>query len=183
MHRSIGQYIQTDHLSPYLPHPLSDDPYSIAERRRSSLDNWRQDTPSATRCRSDMSADFTATDTFSQAQASEQVTVTSARTRERSNEESGLTERERRQCYRLLDRPDIRYLGFVPSRHDKRPYLNAVAVVGKIPEGSTEYLSYPVSSTQIWTYIIFILFVAIVGAASFFYIRNVLNSEDSVKSG
>lgn len=180
--RRSDVHIQADHLSPYLPHPLSDGPFSISERRQSSLDNWTQHTPSVARRLSDMSTDFTATDTFSQAQASEQVTVTSARTRERSNEDSGLTEEERRRRFRLLDRADVRYLGFVPSRNDKRPYLNAVPLVGKIPDGQATLFSFPVSSTQVWTYIIFILFIAIAGAASFFYIRNILSSGNQDKS-
>lgn len=156
-----------------LPHPLSDDPAALAERRQSSLDNWTHDTPSAARRLSDMSIEFTGTDTFSQAQPSEQVAARCVRARERSGDDRGLSDEDRRRGYRLLDRPDVRYLGFVPSRNDKRPYLNAVAVVGKVPDENIFGFNSPVSSTQVWTYIIFILLIAIAGAASYFYIRNV----------
>lgn len=173
--RFVETYTHPDPLSPYLNTRSAGEQHSSSDQGQYSSDEWTHDTPSIVRNRSDMSVDFSTGETLAQTHRSDQATITTGR--ERAANDDGLPEEVARRGYRLLDRPDVRYLGFVPSRNDKRPYLNAVAVVGKIPDGQIVSFAYPVSSMQVWTWIIFGLLLALAAAGSYFYIKNVIPSD------
>lgn len=127
------------------------------------------------RHQSDMTADLSATDTFSQTQTSELMTVTSGYTKHRSVD-APPSDADLQRGFRLVSRPNQRYLGFVPSRNDKRPYLNAMAVVGHVPDPQIFSFASPVSSAQVWILLCFSLLIALSAAASYFYIRSVTSS-------
>lgn len=50
--------------------------------------------------------------------------------------------------YRLLKRPDVKYLGFIPNPFDERPFINALAINGELPYGSWFQWDEPVSPGQ-----------------------------------
>lgn len=85
-----------------------------------------------------------------------------------------VNEEEKERGFRLLNQPDPLYLGFVPSKHDKRPYLNAMALVDTPLPNPTIFCHMPVSTSQrICKYgswlILITLFVGIILGA--WYIR------------
>lgn len=136
---------------------------------------------SGSRHYSDTSFAFSATDTMSTTQPSEALTISTFPNDETREDRDGPSEIEAIRKFRLLERPDAKYLGFTPSRDDKRPYLNAIPIVGRIPEGEYATFVYPVSSGQIWSWIVFLVFIAMVGTGSYFYIRNILNENLSTR--
>lgn len=150
---------------------------TFEHRLRSQNDRGWAEGSSGSRHYSNTSAAFSGTDSLSMTQPSEQMTVTTFYNYENEDGYGDLPEIEVRRKFRLVERSDPKYLGFNPSQKDKRPFLNAVPLVGKIPEGEYMTFVYPVSSAQVWTWIIFCIFLALAAAASFFYIRNILGSD------
>lgn len=150
---------------------------ALSCERRLRFPNGRQwgEGSSSSRHYSNTSFAFSATDTMSTTQPSEQLTISTFPNDENREDRDGLSEIEALRKFRFLERPDVKYLGFTPSRNDKRPYLNAIPVVGRISDGEYASIVYPVSSAQIWSWIIFCVFIALVGTGSYFYIRNILN--------
>lgn len=173
-HASKGEFSRKDEgFSPSL-NDLAGTPGSFAfERRLRRPHKWQREESSGSRLYSTTSGAFSATDTLSQTQVSEPITLATTINDEDYDVFRGQPENEARQGYRLLSRPDSKYLGFTPSQSDKRPFLNAVAVVGNIPDGDFMRFTLPVSASQVWTLIIFYTLLALTAVASFFYIRKI----------
>lgn len=84
---------------------------------------------------------------------------------------SELTNDEVEQGFKWMNGPNPKYLGFVPGRRDNRKYLNVLPVVGAQPESSIGcYL--PVSMTQRWVVLVFVLMLALFGTGVALYLRN-----------
>lgn len=67
--------------------------------------------------------------------------------------------------------PDVTYLGFVPSKSDSRPFLNALPLDGPQPDGSLFHLSLPVSSGHKFALFAFALIVVLGASAAVFYLQ------------
>lgn len=85
---------------------------------------------------------------------------------------SELTSDEMEQGFKRLNRPNLRYLGFVPGRRDNRKYLNVLPLVTAQP-GNNVACHLPVSTAQRWAMVVFVLMLALMGVGIAFYLRNV----------
>lgn len=83
-----------------------------------------------------------------------------------------LTKEELDQGFKWLSQPNPRYLGFVPSKKDKRKFLNAQALVWSKPENSL-FCYLPVSTSQRWSIVLFVGIFALVALGVVFYFRQI----------
>lgn len=83
------------------------------------------------------------------------------------------TKEERQRGFRLSKYPDPRYLGFVPSSHDRRKYITAMPLAEATPPACTGcYL--PVSTSQRIVLFLFILILALLAAGGAYFFRALL---------
>lgn len=85
-----------------------------------------------------------------------------------------INEEEKERGFRLLNQPDPLYLGFVPSKRDKRPYLNAMALVDTPEPGPTCACHMPITASQgICVYGTWLLMICAIGGILYglWYIR------------
>lgn len=83
------------------------------------------------------------------------------------------TKEERQRGFRLSKYPDPRYLGFVPSSHDRRKYITAMPLAEATPPTCTGcYL--PISTSQRLVLFLFILILALLAAGGAYFFRGLL---------
>lgn len=86
-----------------------------------------------------------------------------------------LNSNQRRRGFRLIDRPDVHFLGFFPTSRDLRPYLNAMPVTGPVPvDNDLSRTFLPVVPAQRLVIAVFGLICCFVAAGVAFYVWRVL---------